>query len=114
MEKIENYYDLTDLSNEVSAKIGLHPDDIRKVLKASFAAIARRTATAYATPEPHPVVLRDIGAFSLSPYLARNYVINGNTVTRPNRFKIVFDPAKEFEETVAAHLPEGIQLEIIS
>lgn len=114
MQKIENYYDLSDLSREVAAEIGGDPAEVREITKVIFAKIAQRTGSAYAEAEEHPVVLRGIGSFSLSPYIGRNYVVNGNTVTRPNRYKITFDPATEFEKTVAENLPEGMQLEIIS
>jgi nucleoid DNA-binding protein len=112
---IENYYDLTDLCEEVAEELELKAGDVRDIIEAASAIIAKRVGSSMEDPnDPHPVVLRGIGSFSLSPVQDRAYHIRGEIVEKEDRLKVVFNPAEAFSKIVAKHLPEPIaHLEVL-
>lgn len=112
---IENYYDLSDLCEEVSEELELDAADVRNIIEKSYDIIAKRVGSALDDPSnPHPVVLRGIGSFHLSPVQDRAYHIRGEVVEKEDRLKVVFNPAEAFSKIVAAHLPEPIaHLEVL-
>lgn len=105
----KGFFDRKELVTAVAEQTGHDEQVVLEVVKSAFDTIAAKVGAAVDDDGDHkPVVLHKIGVFSLAVLQSRRYVINGKEITKDKRYKVVFDPAEHFTETVQANLTEAV------
>jgi len=102
MQEIKKWYDKSDLVTEVTGVTGKDAQEVGLIIEAAFSAIARRLA------KDNPVILDNIGTFSLRLRKGRKFNMGGVTGESPDSLKVKFNSAKFFAETVKNELPEPL------